>query len=262
VNVHDFAAAKRDGRKLTFTTCYDWWSARILNESSVDGILVGDSAAMVMHGHPTTLPATPEMMSLHIAAVARGAPDKFLIGDMPFPWHRKGISAAMDVVDAFLTAGSHAVKLEGIEGHEEIVRHIAGSGVPVMGHVGLTPQSVNALGGYRVQGRSEDAAERLVEESRRLEQAGCFSIVVEGVASETAAAITRAVSIPTIGIGAGVEVDGQVLVFHDLAGLQREVKPKFVRTFTDGYGLLLNAVEEFDRAVKEGSFPAGDETYE
>ena len=262
MNVHDFAAAKRDGRKLTFTTCYDWWSARILNESSVDGILVGDSAAMVMHGHPTTLPATPEMMNLHIAAVARGAPDKFLIGDVPFPWHRKGISAAMDVVDAFLTAGAHAVKLEGIEGHEEIVQHIAGSGVPVMGHVGLTPQSVNSLGGYRVQGRSEDAAERLAEESRRLEQAGCFSIVVEGVASETAAAITRAVSIPTIGIGAGVEVDGQVLVFHDLAGLQREVKPKFVRTFTDGYGMLLNAVEDFDRAVKEGSFPAGDETYE
>jgi 3-methyl-2-oxobutanoate hydroxymethyltransferase len=262
VNVHDFAAAKRDGRKLTFTTCYDWWSARILNESSVDGILVGDSAAMVMHGHPSTLPATPEVMSLHIAAVARGAPDKFLIGDMPFPWHRKGISAAMDVVDSFLTAGAHAVKLEGIEGHEEIVRHIVGSGVPVMGHVGLTPQSVNALGGYRVQGRSEDAAERLVEESCRLEQAGCFSIVVEGVASETAAAITRAVSIPTIGIGAGVEVDGQVLVFHDLAGLQREVKPKFVRAFTDGYGMLLNAVEEYDRAVKDGTFPAGDETYE
>ncbi len=262
MNVHDFAAAKRDGRKLTFTTCYDWWSARILNESSVDGILVGDSAAMVMHGHFFNDTATTEMMSLHIAAVARGAPDKFLIGDMPFPWHRKGISAAMDVVDAFLTAGAHAVKLEGIEGHEEIVRHIVGSGVPVMGHVGLTPQSVNALGGYRVQGRSEDAAERLAEESRRLEQAGCFSIVVEGVASETAAAITRAVSIPTIGIGAGVEVDGQVLVFHDLAGLQREVKPKFVRTFTDGYGMLLNAVEDFDRAVKEGSFPAGDETYE
>ena len=202
------------------------------------------------------------MMSLHIAAVARGAPDKFLIGDMPFPWHRKGISAAMDVVDAFLTAGAHAVKLEGIEGHEEIVRHIAGSGVPVMGHVGLTPQSVNALGGYRVQGRSEDAAERLVEESRQLEEAGCFSLVVEGVASETAAAITRAVSIPTIGIGAGVEVDGQVLVFHDLAGLQREVRPKFVRTFSDGYGMLLKAVEDFDRAVKDCSFPAGDETYE
>ena len=262
MNVHDFAAAKRDGRKLTFTTCYDWWSARILNESTVDGILVGDSAAMVMHGHPTTLPATPEMMSLHIAAVARGAPDKFLIGDMPFPWHRKGISAAMDVVDAFLTAGAHAVKLEGIEGHKEVVRHITGSGVPVMGHVGLTPQSVNALGGYRVQGRSEDAAERLVAESRQLEQAGCFSLVVEGVASETAAAITRAVSIPTIGIGAGADVDGQVLVLQDLAGLQREMKPKFVRKFVDGYGILLNAVEEFDRAVKDGSFPAEHETYE
>ena len=262
MNVHDFGAAKRDGRKLTFTTCYDWWSARILNESSVDGILVGDSAAMVMHGHPTTLPATPEMMSLHIAAVARGAPDKFLIGDMPFPSHRKGIPAAMDVVDAFLTAGAHAVKLEGIEGHDEIVRHIVVSGVPVMGHVGLTPQSVNALGGYRVQGRGEDAAERLVEESRRLEQAGCFSLVVEGVASETAAEITRAVSIPTIGIGAGPDVDGQVLVLHDLAGLQREVKPKFVRAFADGYGVLLNAVEDFDRAVRDGSFPSEDETYE
>jgi 3-methyl-2-oxobutanoate hydroxymethyltransferase len=262
VNVHDFAAAKRDGRKLTFTTCYDWWSARILNESPVDGILVGDSAAMVMHGHPTTLPATPEMMSLHIGAVARGAPDKFLVGDMPFPWHRRGIADAMEVVDAFLTAGAHAVKLEGIEGHEEIVRHIVGSGVPVMGHVGLTPQSVNALGGYRIQGRSEETADRLVQESLQLEQAGCFSLVVEGVASETAAAITRAVSIPTIGIGAGAEVDGQVLVLHDLAGLQREVKPKFVRKFADGYGMLLNAVEEFDRAVKDGSFPAEDETYE
>ena len=262
MNVHDFGAVKRDGRKLTFTTCYDWWSARILNESSVDGILVGDSAAMVMHGHPTTLPATPEMMSLHIAAVARGAPDKFLIGDMPFPSHRKGIPAAMDVVDAFLTAGAHAVKLEGIEGHDEIVRHIVGSGVPVMGHVGLTPQSVNALGGYRVQGRGEDAAERLVEESRRLEQAGCFSLVVEGVASETAAEITRAVSIPTIGIGAGPDVDGQVLVLHDLAGLQREVKPKFVRALADGYRVLLNAVEDFDRARQVPQTVGDRETYE
>ncbi len=262
MNVHDFAAAKRDGRKLTFTTCYDWWSARILNESPVDGILVGDSAAMVMHGHPTTLPATPEIMSLHIAAVARGAPGKFLVGDMPFPWHRMGIRAAMEVVDAFLTAGAHAVKLEGIQGHEEVVRHIVGSGVPVMGHVGLTPQSVNALGGYRVQGRGADASDRLVAEARRLEEAGCFSIVVEGVASDTGAAITHAVSIPTIGIGAGPRVDGQVLVLHDLAGLQREVKPRFVRAFADGYGILLTAVQDFDRAVKDGSFPSEDESYE
>jgi len=262
VNIHDFAAAKRDGRKLTLTTCYDWWSARILAESPVDAILVGDSAAMIMHGHPTTIPATPEIMSLHIAAVARGAPDKFVIGDMPFPWHRKGVAAAMDVVDAFLTAGAHAVKLEGIEGHADVVRHIERSGVPVMGHVGLTPQSVNALGGYRVQGRESGAVGRLVDEAVQLEEAGCFSLVVEGVPSEAARAITEAVSIPTIGIGAGPHVDGQVLVLHDLAGLQREVKPKFVRAFADGYTLIQDAVTEFDRAVKNGSFPSPEESYE
>jgi 3-methyl-2-oxobutanoate hydroxymethyltransferase len=168
----------------------------------------------------------------------------------------------MDVVDEFLKAGAHAVKLEGIEGHEEVVRHIAGSGVPVMGHVGLTPQSVNAFGGYRVQGRGEDSAARVVEEARRLEDAGCFSVVVEGVPSEVARAITGAVSIPTIGIGAGPHVDGQVLVLHDLAGLQREVKPKFVRTFADGYGVILDAVTAFDRAVKSGEFPSTEESYE
>lgn len=262
MNVHDFADAKREGRKLALTTCYDWWSARILDESPVDAILVGDSAAMIMHGHSTTIPATPEVMSHHVAAVARGAPSKFVIGDMPFPWHRKGVSAAMDVVDAFLTAGAHAVKLEGIDGHEEVVRHIAGSGVPVMGHVGLTPQSVNAFGGYRVQGRGSGPAGRLVDEARRLEDAGCFSLVVEGVPTSSARAITEAISIPTIGIGAGPYVDGQVLVLHDLAGLQREMKPKFVRAFADGYGTILEAVKEFDRAVKDGSFPSTDESYE
>ncbi len=262
MNVHDFVAAKQEGRKLTFTTCYDWWSARILAESPIDGILVGDSAAMVMHGHPTTIPATPEIMSLHIAAVARGAPAKFLVGDMPFPWHRMGIPAAMEVVDEFLTAGAHAVKLEGLQGHEDVVRHITGSGVPVMGHVGLTPQSVNAFGGYRVQGRGDRAAARLVEDARRLEEAGCFSLVVEGVPSDTARAITGAVSIPTIGIGAGPDVDGQVLVLHDLAGLQREVKPRFVRAFADGYGVMLDAVRAFDAAVRDGSFPSEDESYD
>jgi 3-methyl-2-oxobutanoate hydroxymethyltransferase len=262
VKVHDFADAKRDGRKLSLTTCYDWWSARILEASPVDAILVGDSAAMIMHGHPTTIPATPEVMELHIAAVSRGAPGKFLIGDMPFPSHRRGIAAAMEVVDGFLTAGAHAVKLEGIDGHEEVVRQIAGSGVPVMGHVGLTPQSVNAFGGYRVQGRGDDAAARVVEEARRLEDAGCFSIVVEGVPSQVARTITGTLSIPTIGIGAGPHVDGQVLVLHDLAGLQREMKPKFVRAFADGYGTILDAVTAFDEAVKSGAFPSGEESYE
>ena len=174
MNVQDFVVAKRDGRKLSLTTCYDWWSARILDETPVDAILVGDSAAMVMHGHPTTIPATPEVMALHIAAVSRGAPGKLLIGDMPFPSHRMGITAAMQVVDEFLTAGAHAVKLEGIEGHADVIRQIAGSGVPVMGHVGLTPQSVNAFGGYRVQGRSDVFLTRVYEfcASHRLHEPG------------------------------------------------------------------------------------------
>ncbi len=261
MNVREFTAAKDEGRKLTLVTCYDWWSARILDASPIDAILVGDSAAMIMHGHQTTIPATPEMMSAHIAAVARGAPGKFIIGDMPFPWHRKGVAAAMDVVDSFLTAGAHAVKLEGVEGHEDVVRGIVGSGVPVMGHVGLTPQSVNAFGGYRVQGRGEGALDRIVSEARRLEDAGCFSLVVEAVPVETGRAVTEAVSIPTIGIGAGPHTDGQVLVLHDLAGLQRDVKPKFVRTFGDGYGTILDAVSRFDAAVRDGSFPSDEESY-
>jgi 3-methyl-2-oxobutanoate hydroxymethyltransferase len=262
MNVLEFARSKAEGRLLSVTTCYDFWSARILAGTDVDALLVGDSAAMVMHGHPTTLPATTEMMALHVGAVSRGAPDKLRIADMPFLAHRKGLEPAMDCVATLMRAGAHAVKLEGAEGNIDMISHVVESGVPVMGHLGLLPQSIHRIGGYRVQGREAEAAQALVEDAARLEQAGCFSIVLEGIPAPVAQRITDRVSVPTIGIGAGRECDGQVLVLHDLAGLQREWEPKFVRRFGDGFEAVLHAVEAFDRAVKDGSFPSADESYE
>jgi len=188
MNALDFGARKREGKPLTLTTCCDFWSARILDDSDIDGLLVGDSLAMVMYGHESTLAATTELMALHTRAVARGAPTKFLITDMPFPSFRRGISGAMATVDVLMKAGTNAVKLEGIRGHEDVVEHIVGSGVPVMGHLGLTPQSVHALGGFKVQGTTDDAVEQMVDDAKRLEQAGCFGIVLECVPTVAARA--------------------------------------------------------------------------
>lgn len=262
MNVLEFHRAKSEGRKLSLCTCYDFWSARVLAATDVDAILVGDSAAMVMHGHPTTLPATTEMMALHVAAVARGAPEKLLIADMPFLAHRRGVETALDCVAALMRAGAHAVKLEGAEGNLALIRHIVESGIPVMGHLGLLPQSIHRIGGYRVQGRDESAARAIIEDAERLQHAGCFSIVLEGIPSGVAERVTGRVSVPTIGIGAGPGCDGQVLVLHDLAGLQREWTPKFVRRFGDGFDAVRRAVEAYDRAVKDGTFPTTDESYE
>ncbi len=261
-SVLDFAAAKAAGRKISMVTCYDAALARVLEASKVDCLLVGDSAAMVMHGHADTLAATVELMALHTAAVRRGAPTRFLVADLPFLSFRKGVPAALDAVAAMMRAGAQAVKLEGVVGHEDVVEAIVGSGVPVMGHLGLTPQSVNALAGFRVQGRSEDDAARILEESRRLESLGCFSLVLECVPSALASRITHSLSIPTIGIGAGIDCDGQVLVLQDLLGLSNGHRPKFLRTYLDGFSEVRDAVDRFDRDVKQGSFPAAAESYE
>jgi 3-methyl-2-oxobutanoate hydroxymethyltransferase len=261
-SVLDFAAAKAAGRKISMVTCYDSSLARVLEASAIDCILVGDSAAMVVHGHSDTLAATVEMMALHTAAVRRGAPSRFLIADLPFLSFRKGVPAALDAVAAMMRAGAQAVKLEGVAGHEDVIAAIAGSGVPVMGHLGLTPQSVNSLAGYRVQGRSEDAAARIVEDAKRLEALGCFSIVLECVPSALGARITKAVGIPTIGVGAGIHCDGQVLVLQDLLGLTGGHRPKFVRTYLDGATAVREAIDRFDSDVKQGSFPAAAESYD
>ncbi|MGH8197534.1 MAG: 3-methyl-2-oxobutanoate hydroxymethyltransferase [Steroidobacteraceae bacterium] len=261
-SVLDFTAAKAEGRKISMVTCYDASLARVLEASAIDCLLVGDSAAMVMHGHPDTLAATVELMAMHTAAVRRGAPTRFLVADLPFLSYRKGVPAALDAVAAMMRAGAQAVKLEGVQGHEEVITAIVGSGVPVMGHLGLTPQSVNALAGFRVQGRNQDDAARILVDARRLEELGCFSLVLECVPASLAARITRALSIPTIGIGAGADCDGQVLVLQDLLGLSNGFRPKFLRTYFDGFGQVRDAVDRFDRDVKQGAFPAAAESYD
>jgi 3-methyl-2-oxobutanoate hydroxymethyltransferase len=259
--VHDFARFKAEGRKISIVTTYDAWSARIVARSNVDAILVGDSAAMVVHGDATTLGATVDQMATHTRAVARAAPDKFVIADLPFLSFRKGVPAAMRAVGRLVVAGAQAVKLEGLDGHEDVIRHIIGSGVPVMGHVGLTPQSFHQLGGFRTQGRSEEQASRLLDQARGLERLGCFAIVLECMPAPLACHITSALTVPTIGIGAGPGTDGQVLVLHDLLGFDTRQRPRFVRQYLDGERLVTAALNAFDDDVKGVRFPAAEESY-
>lgn len=260
-SVGDFARFKAEGRKISIVTAYDAWSARIVSRSNVDAILVGDSAAMVMHGHDTTLSATVGLMALHTRAVARAGAWKFLIADLPFLSFRKGIRAAMTAVGALVTSGAQAVKLEGVDGHEKVIEHIIGSGVPVMGHIGLTPQSVNEFGGYRVQGRGSDAEAKLLRQAHALEDLGCFSIVLECIPAALGAHITSELALPTIGIGAGVSTDGQVLVLQDLWGVQTGHTPRFVRRYLDGNKLLTAALDRYDADVKRERFPKAKESY-
>jgi 3-methyl-2-oxobutanoate hydroxymethyltransferase len=261
MNVLDFQACKARHEKIVMLTCYDYTSARIVQDSDIDVILVGDSAAMVMHGYGTTIPADIEMMCRHIESVARGTKNKFIVGDMPFLSFRQSLTDNMRAVAAVMKAGAHAVKLEGIEGNTETIAHIVKSGVPVMGHLGLTPQSVNQLGGFRVQGRGDRAAEVLRNEALACEQAGCFALVLECVPDELATEITASLSIPTIGIGAGAGTDGQVLVMQDLLGLSSDFKPRFVRKYLDGKRLWQEAFNAYANDVKNGQFPAADESY-
>jgi 3-methyl-2-oxobutanoate hydroxymethyltransferase len=216
---------------------------------------------MVVHGEPTTLAATVAQMAMHTRAVARAAAGKFLVADLPFLSFRKGLPAAMRAVGALVTSGAHAVKLEGVDGHEDVIRHIIGSGVPVMGHIGLIPQSVNQLGGFCTQGRNDRDAQCLLRQAHALEALGCFSIVIECVPATLAARITHELTIPTIGIGAGAATDGQVLVSHDLWGLDTGKAPRFVRRYVDGARVLTDALNQYDSDVKETSYPALRESY-
>ena len=260
-SITDMLEARHAGRSFSMVTCYDFWTARILQQSDVDCILVGDSAAMVAHGHDTTIPATAEMMAAHVAAVAKGAPDKLLVGDFPFLAHRKGVAAAVETADQLMKAGAQAVKIEGVRGHQDVLASLVEAGVPVMGHLGLTPQSVHAFGGFRVQARELRAAEQLLTEAREAEELGCFALVLEAIPTDVARRVTRALSIPTIGIGAGPETSGQVLVLQDLLGMNPDFAPKFVRQYLDGFSLLKGALDHFASDVREGAFPARKETY-
>jgi 3-methyl-2-oxobutanoate hydroxymethyltransferase len=257
----DFLRAKIECRKLSMVTCYDFTFARLLSKSVIDGILVGDSAAMVMHGHASTLSASVELIRLHTEAVVRGAVGKFVVADMPFLSFRKGLAAALDSAHVFMTAGAHAVKLEGVDGHEDVIQRMVQSGIPVMGHLGLQPQCVHAYGGFRVQGRSDDSARDIIRQATALEELGAFAIVLECVPAPLAQEITQALRVPTIGIGAGAGCDGQILVLQDLLGMNMDFRPKFARPFLDGARSVLDAVAHFDEAVKAGTFPATEESY-
>ncbi len=262
VTVRTFLKKKKDGEKITMLTAYDYPSAKILDQAGIDAILVGDSLGMVIQGHETTLPVTVEDVLYHVKAVKRGVKRAMIIADMPF------LSYQTDVADAIYNAGlmlkeggADAVKLEGGERVASLVNELVSIGIPVMGHIGLTPQSVNVFGGYRVQGKTAEDIERLKRDAKALQDAGVFSIVLESVPVEVAKDITDMLKIPTIGIGAGPYTDGQVLVFHDFLGIFEDIKPKFVKRYRELGREILNATREYIEDVKNGKFPAPEHSF-
>jgi 3-methyl-2-oxobutanoate hydroxymethyltransferase len=261
VGIDGFAAAKAAGTRLVMVTAYDAWSARLLADTPVDCLLVGDSAMMVVHGEKDTLGATAEIMALHTRAVARGAPAKFIVADMPFLAARKGEAHALDCAALLLRAGAQAVKIEGARGHLQVIRHLVESGIPVMGHLGLTPQWVRGIGGFKVQARDAKGAARLMQDAVSLQDAGAFALVLECIPQALAAEATAALRIPTIGIGAGAGCDGQVLVLHDMLGLNPDFKPRFARRFAEGAALVKEGAARFSAAVRSGEFPAPEEGF-
>lgn len=261
MRVKDFSEKKKNGQKISMVTCYDFWSAQILNKTDLDTLLVGDSLAMVMHGYSNTIPADIDMMALHTQAVTRGAPDKFVVADMPFLSTRKDLTTSMNNVEKLMKAGAQSIKIEGQSGHQELIRHIVDSGVPVMGHLGLTPQSLHQLSGFQVQGKTNERAEEIAAQAKKLEEAGCFSLVLECVPTELAAQISHNLEMPVIGIGAGPKVDGQVLVFQDLLGFNSQFKPKFLRRYAQGSEMIASGINQFHKDISEGHFPNQEESY-
>ena len=259
VTIHTLRQKKAAGEKLAMLTCYDATFARLLDDAGVDILLVGDSLGMVVQGHPTTLPVTLDEMIYHTRAVVRGTRRAQVVGDLPFMSYQASIGEAMHSAGRLMKeGGAEAVKLEGGAQHAELVARLVGAGIPVMGHLGLTPQSYHQLGGFRVQGREQGAAQRMVDDARALEQAGAYAIVLEGIPMELATQITAAVTVPTIGIGAGAGCDGQVLVYHDLLGMGRSRPPRFVKQYADLGRDIVDAVEAYCREVREGAFPAAE----
>ncbi|MCJ8275456.1 MAG: 3-methyl-2-oxobutanoate hydroxymethyltransferase [Bdellovibrionales bacterium] len=253
---------KDEQKKITMVTCYDYWSARILSQSDVDCLLVGDSVSMVVHGFDSTVHATVDMMATHTAAVARAKTDKLIIADLPFLSHRKGTNYLMENVDQLMKAGAGTVKIETAPGQEDMAGFIADSGVPVIGHVGLTPQFVHQFGGYKVQGKSEEAQDKILKQSLELQKRGCSALVLECVPTSLGKMITEELSIPTIGIGAGPYTNGQVLVLQDLLGFNSDFKPRFVRQFAQGQNWMDQAMKDFTSSVEDQSFPKPEESFQ
>lgn len=262
VTIHTLQEMKQRGEPITALTAYDYPTALLMDQAGIDLILVGDSLGMVVHGFETTLPVTMDMMILHCQAVRRGVQRALLVGDMPFMSYQLSLEEAKRNAARFLAEGGmDAVKLEGGERTAPIVRALVEIGIAVQGHIGLTPQSVSAFGGFKVQGKTLEAARRLIADARALEQAGVFSIVLESVPARLAALITRLVSVPTIGIGAGAGCDGQVLVTHDLLGLFERFTPKFAKKYADLASIMRSAFTSYAAEVRARAFPAEEHTF-
>jgi 3-methyl-2-oxobutanoate hydroxymethyltransferase len=261
VTIPQLVARKRDGRRFAMVTAYDHPTARLAAEAGIPLLLVGDSVGNNALGYPSTLPVTMEEMLHHARAVARGAPDRLLVGDMPFGSYHASDEQAITNAVAFIKAGMHSVKLEGGGRVARIAGLLVERGIPVMGHLGLTPQHTNVFGGFRVQGKTAAARERILGDAAALAAAGAWSVVLEGVPRDLAAEVTASIDIPTIGIGAGPDCDAQVLVVYDLLGITRDPMPKFAQAFGDLGDRAVAAFRGFNDAVESGAFPDDAHSY-
>ncbi|MEE8304153.1 MAG: 3-methyl-2-oxobutanoate hydroxymethyltransferase [Candidatus Tectomicrobia bacterium] len=262
ITIFDINKRKTDGIPITMMTAYDYSAAILVDQAEMDIILVGDSLAMVMLGHDHTIMVSMDEMIHHCRAVSRGANNAFLVGDMPFMSYQADETEAVRNAGRFLKeAGMDAVKLEG--GHEvaDTVRAIVKAGIPVMGHIGLTPQAASQLGGFRVQGRTSEAGQKLIEDALAIQTAGCFAVVLEAVPVPVATTVSQRLHIPTIGIGAGVGCDGQVLVYHDMLGLFDRFRPRFVKPYADLRQVIADALKTYKEEVRARRFPAEEHTY-
>ena len=263
VTVRDIRGFKERGERFSMLTAYDALSAHLIDEAGIPLILVGDTLGMVMLGYDSTVPVTMEEMLHHTRAVRRGVTNAMIVGDMPFMSYQGSIEDGMRNAGRFLKeGGANCVKLEGGGRVVDLVGRLTDSGIPVMGHLGLTPQSVNQFGGYRVQGRSDEQAHRIVQDAKDLEAAGIFALVLECVPTNLAAQVTESVDVPTIGIGAGPQCDGQVLVFHDFLGINTGHTAKFVKKYADLGPQIRDAAKRFADDVKSGDYPGPEHSYE
>lgn len=262
VTIHTLRQMKERGEKIAMLTAYDATFARLLDEAGADLLLVGDSLGMVIQGHDTTLPVTLDEIAYHCRAVARGARRAHVVGDMPFMSYQASHEQGMISAGKLMKDGScHSVKLEGGAVYAELVHRLVNAGIPVMGHIGLTPQSYHQLGGFKVQGRELGGRERLINDARTLEDAGAYSIVLEAIPADIARDVTAAVSIPTIGIGAGTGCDGQVLVAYDMLGMDESFKPRFVRRYATLGQTIKEATAKYVEDVRSGAFPSDAESF-
>jgi len=260
ITVSHFKKMKEDGEKITCITAYDYTSAKILDEAGIEMVLVGDSLGNVINGYDSTIPVTIDEIEYHTKSVRRGLKRAFLIADMPFGSYNISEEKAVEnAVRLIKHTGAEAVKLEGGKEKAGVVKRIVDAGVNVMGHIGLMPQSVHTMGGYKIQGR--DGADAMVEDALALQEAGAFSIVLEGTVSDVSKKISDALDIPTIGIGAGVHCDGQVLVYHDIFGLFDDYVPKFVKQYSNAKEIFVNAAKEYSKDVKGSVFPAEEHSF-